>query len=104
MRVWLGLSFSLWLAAAQPGLVAAQALATEAAAAPGVVNLNTATLEELDRLPGIGPSRARAILELRARIKRFARLDDVLRVRGIGRATFRRLRPLLALEGPTTLR
>ena len=69
----------------------------------GVVNLNTASSEELERLPGIGPSRAKAILELRSRIKRFARIDDVLRVKGIGRATFRRLRPYLTVEGPTTL-
>jgi competence protein ComEA len=90
---------------ASPVLVAAQTLAAEHAPAPpsGVVNLNTATNEELERLPGIGPTRARAILELRLRIKRFSKLDDLLRVKGIGRATFRRLRPLLTLEGPTTL-
>lgn len=69
----------------------------------GVVNLNDASVEQLERLPGIGPSRARAILELRARLKRFTRLEDLLRVRGIGRATFRKLRPLLTLDGPTTL-
>ena len=69
----------------------------------GVVNLNDASAEQLERLPGIGPSRARAILELRARLKRFARVEDLLRVKGIGRATFRKLRPLLTLDGPTTL-
>jgi competence protein ComEA len=69
----------------------------------GVVNLNTASSEELERLPGIGPSRARAILELRARRKSFARIEDLMRVKGNGRATFRRLRPLVALDGPTTL-
>jgi competence protein ComEA len=74
------------------------------AAASGVVNLNTANGDELERLPGIGPTRAKAILELRARIKRFARIEDLMRVKGIGRATFRRLRPLLTLDGPTTLR
>jgi comEA protein len=72
-------------------------------AAPGVVNLNTATAEELDRLPGIGPTRARAILELRARLGRFRRIEDLMRVKGIGRATFRKLRPLITLEGVTTL-
>jgi competence ComEA-like helix-hairpin-helix protein len=69
----------------------------------GVVNLNDADAEQLERLPGIGPSRARAILELRARLKRFTRVEDVLRVKGIGRATFRKLRPMLTLQGPTTL-
>jgi competence protein ComEA len=70
---------------------------------PGVVNINAASAEELERLPGIGPSRARAILALRAQLKRFTRLEELLRVKGIGRATFRRLRPLLSLQGETTL-
>jgi competence protein ComEA len=68
-----------------------------------VVNINAASAEELERLPGIGPSRARAILALRAQLKRFTRLEELLRVKGIGRATFRRLRPLLSLQGETTL-
>jgi len=71
---------------------------------PGVVNLNTASAEELIRLPGVGPARARAILELRARLTRFSRIEELLRVKGIGRATFRKLRPMLTLAGPTTLR
>jgi competence ComEA-like helix-hairpin-helix protein len=69
----------------------------------GVVNLNDANAEQLERLPGIGPSRARAILDLRARLKRFTRVEELLRVKGIGRATFRKLRPLITLAGPTTL-
>jgi competence protein ComEA len=72
--------------------------------APGVVNINTASSAELERLPGIGPAKARAILELRARLTRFARIEDLLRVKGIGRATFRKLRPYLALQGDTSLR
>jgi competence protein ComEA len=106
IHVWLLTSL---LMAAVPLRTAAQsvpvtAAQTAAKAAPsGVVNLNTASGDELERLPGIGPSRARAILELRVRLKRFARIEDLLRVKGIGRATFRRLRPLVTLEGPTTL-
>jgi competence protein ComEA len=74
-----------------------------AAQAAGVVNINTASAEELERLPSIGPSRARAILELRAKLSHFQRVEQLLRVKGIGRATFRKLRPLLAVQGPTTL-
>lgn len=71
----------------------------------GVVNVNTATADELMRLPGIGPSKAAAILALRARLtgQRFGRVEDLLRVRGIGRVTLRNLRPLVALSGSTTL-
>ena len=87
---------------------AARAAATQTATTPtsdeGVVNVNTATDDELMRLPGIGPAKAAAILALRARLQgqRFARVEDLLRVRGIGRATLRRLRPLMALSGATT--
>jgi competence protein ComEA len=65
-----------------------------------VVNINTATSAELEKLPGIGPSRARAILALRERLGRFRRVEQLLRVRGIGRRTFRRLRPLVTVDGP----
>jgi len=69
----------------------------------GVVNINTATEAELVRLPGIGPSKARAILELRGRMGSFSRVENLLRVRGIGRKTLQKLRPMLALKGETTL-
>ncbi len=69
----------------------------------GVVNINTASEVELSRLPGIGPSKAAAIIAYRERGRHFSRIEDLLRVRGIGRATFRRLRSMLAVRGPTTL-
>lgn len=61
----------------------------------GPLNLNRATLAELDGLPGIGPTRARAILAYRERHGPFADPADVARVPGIGPATARRLAPLL---------
>jgi len=79
---------------------------SDKAAAPsttGVLNLNTASEEELMRLPGVGPSKARAILELRAQLKGFKRVEDLMRVKGIGRKTFRKLLPMLKLDGATTL-
>lgn len=63
-----------------------------------VVHLNTATEAELQRLPGVGPARARAILALRERLGKFRRLGQLIRVRGIGRATFRKLRPMITLD------
>jgi competence protein ComEA len=74
-----------------------------AAAVEGVLNLNTATADELTRLPSVGPSRAQAIIELRQKIGGFKKLDDLMRVKGIGRKTFRKLEPLLRLDGKTTL-
>lgn len=72
-------------------------------ASEGVVNINTGTQEELERLPGVGPARAEAIVRLRTRVQRFGRVEDLTRVRGIGRATLRHMRPFLTLTGPTTL-
>lgn len=69
----------------------------------GVVNLNTATEEELVRLPGIGPSKAAAILRMREQRGQFKKVEDVMQVRGIGRKTFRKLQPMLTLQGRTTL-
>lgn len=71
--------------------------------AEGVVNINTASVEELTRLPGIGQSKAQAIVDLRDNRGPFRRVEQILFVRGVGRATFRRLRPMLTVEGPTTL-
>jgi competence protein ComEA len=77
--------------------------AVSAPSAEGVVNINAAPAEELERLPGVGPARAAAIVQLRERVRRFHHAEDLLRVRGIGRVGFRRLRPYVALDGATTL-
>lgn len=68
----------------------------------GVVNINEATPEQLERLPGIGPSRAQAIVNFR-KTHPFKRIEDLQRIKGLGKKTWNRLRPLLALSGPTTL-
>jgi competence protein ComEA len=73
-----------------------------AASADDPVVLNTAAADDLRRLPGIGPKRADAILALRARLGRFHAIEDLLKVKGIGRATLKRLRPLVRLDGPTS--
>ena len=75
----------------------------QAVAQDGVVNINTATEEELVRLPGIGPSKAQAILALRKKMGKFERIESLLRVRGIGRKTLRKLAPMLTVKGQTTL-
>lgn len=67
--------------------------------AGSLVDLNTATMDDLRRLPGIGQKRATAILELRAKLGGFRKIEDLMRVRGLGRATIKRLRPLVTLSG-----
>lgn len=86
--------------AADAGADAAPAEPQAAAgvAADGKVILNLATEEDLRRLPGIGATRAKAILALRARLKRFTRVEDLLRVKGLGRRSLARLRPLVRVD------
>lgn len=69
-----------------------------AAASEAVVDIQTATAAELESLPGVGPARAQAIIEYRTRTP-FRRVEDILRVDGIGRATFRAMRARLSVGG-----
>jgi competence protein ComEA len=51
---------------------------------PGIVDLNSASLSDLDSLPGVGPSTAQAIIDYRVANGPYASVDDLLNVRGIG--------------------
>ena len=58
-------------------------------------DLNQATLQQLDALPGIGPATAQAILDYRTQHGRFRSVDDLQGVRGIGDAKLEQIRPLV---------
>ena len=64
----------------------------------GKINLNTATLAELDTLPGIGPAIAQRILDYRAQNGDFKTIDDLKKVRGIGDALFNQIKDLIAVQ------
>jgi competence protein ComEA len=70
----------------------------------GVVNVNTATAEQLTLLPGVGEARAREIVAARQKQGGFKRVEDLLAIKGIGEASLAKLRPYVALQGETTLR
>lgn len=76
--------------AAAPG-----APATASAGAPAVVDLNAATLEQLDALPGVGPVLAGRILAWRTSNGRFSSVAELGEVSGIGEAILAQLRPLV---------
>ncbi len=59
-----------------------------AAPAGGLVNINTATLEQLDALQGVGPSTAQKIIDYRTANGPFSSIDDIKNVSGIGDAKF----------------
>ncbi len=67
----------------------------------GVINLNTATAEELQILSGVGPAKVRNILAYR-RVHLFRTVEELARIKGIGHKMVRKLRQHLAVSGPTT--
>jgi competence protein ComEA len=58
----------------------------------GLINLNTATLAQLETLPGIGPVLAQKILDYRTEHGSFTRIEDLMNVSGIGEARFAELK------------
>jgi competence protein ComEA len=85
-------------------LAAASAPAFAAEKLSGVVNVNTASAEQLSLLPGIGEARARQIVAMRQKQGGFKRVEDLLAVKGIGEASLAKLRPYVSLSGETTLK
>jgi len=68
----------------------------------GVVNVNTASVEELQLLPGVGEKRAEQIIEMRKERGGFRSVDELKDVKGIGDSMLDRLREHVTLDGKTT--
>lgn len=64
------------------------------------IDLNTATVKELEQLPGVGPTTAKAIVEFRTRSGRFRRVNDLLVIRGISEAKLKKMRPYITIAPP----
>ena len=64
------------------------------------VDLNTATAEELEELPGIGPKLAQQIIQYR-QARPFSSARDVLKIKGFGKVRYENLRPYLLVNGKT---
>ena len=67
----------------------------------GVVNVNTASADELEMIPGIGASKAAAIVSFRE-TEKFGTTDDLVKVKGIGEKMLVNVRAYVTVEGPTT--
>ena len=100
VRVCLALVTAGLAVAGVDGSASAQARGAAGSTGTALVaplNLNTATAEQLDRLPGIGPKMAAAILDRRQKMGGFRKVEDLMSVRGIGEKTFIKLRPLVTV-------
>lgn len=62
------------------------------------ININEATLEQLDALPGIGPAIAERIIQYRTENGQFGIVEDLMNVKGIGPATFEKLRDKIRVD------
>jgi competence protein ComEA len=80
-----------------PGAAAAAVPSGAGTAPSGPIDLNTATQEALDALPGIGPVLAQRIVEWRTAHGRFSSVDELGEVSGIGDATLADLRPVVTV-------
>ena len=78
------------------GLASPSATASGGAVAAGPVHLNSATLEQLDALPGVGPVTAQKILDYRQQHGAFGSVDELDAIAGIGPARLETLRGLVA--------
>jgi competence protein ComEA len=78
----------------------AQAAAQPAAPSKSAINLNTATLEQLETLPGIGRKVAERIIEHRTKSGAFKRIEELMNVKGIGEKSFLKLKPLIVVTPP----
>ena len=82
---------SLWAMQAKAG-------PEKASASVGTpINLNTATVAQLESLPGIGAATAKRIVEHRQKIGAFKKVEELMNVKGIGEKSFLKLKPLVTV-------
>jgi len=93
------------MAASSPSAHQTGAQAQQAAQpAASLVNLNTATQAELEKLPGVGPAMAKTIIEYRQKNGGFKKVEELMNVKGIGEKSFLKLKTLVTVAPAKTER
>jgi comEA protein len=89
----LGILFSIVFA------LQVQAIANES---PKKVNINTASLDELQKLPRIGPQIAQRIVDFREKNGKFKKIEEIMKVKGIGESLFDKIKDLITVGEKAT--
>ena len=61
------------------------------------INLNSATAEQLQSLPGIGPAIAKSIVDHRTKVGKFSRIEEIINVKGVGEKKFQKIKDRLVI-------
>lgn len=75
--------------------------AAASATSKAAININAATIDQLETLPGIGRKTAERIIEYRTKSGGFKRIEDLMNVKGIGEKSFLKLKPLVTVPPNT---
>ena len=100
MAAILGIAVSAAVVSAQNKATAPKAAATLTATATAPVNLNTATVEQLATIPGVGPKMAERIIDYRQKNGGFKKVEDLMNVSGVGEKSFLKMKPLITVTAP----
>jgi competence protein ComEA len=102
-RVTVGTALVLAVLLAAPLVSGGQAQAPAAnSGSASLVNINTATADQLNGLPGIGPKLAARIIDYRQKNGGFKKVEDLMQIQGIGEKNFLKLKALITVGTPKT--
>ena len=106
LRTLLSIAVLGALTVAEPTATNAAQTSSGAAAAARkaivTININTASVKELDALPGIGTKTAELIVEYRQKNGPFKKIEELMNVRGVGEKSFLKLKPQLTVTAKAT--